>query len=333
MSDYDLGSMMRVATQGKVVAEIGDQLKTYKVQLKYPAHRVSSIADLKGLPIGIKNKVLPLSALATVTQIEKPAPTYIEDQSFVNIVEARQAEAKKSQISESRLLATSKVENWKSSNAEVLNKKQLSIKLTDPDVELNQAIDQLKWAVLLSVVLIFLTMVLQFGDLMHALLVLIAIPLGIIGVLASLWIFSSNLSLNSVLGVILLNGIAVANSVILVDFMKRLVDQGRAPVEAAVYAARVRLRPIVMTSLTTILGMTPIALGMGEGGKILQPLGIAVAGGLWVSMLLTLFLVPSLQVNYMQWKISRGGVKKDNEALSMQAGTKMSWRESSPELQ
>jgi HAE1 family hydrophobic/amphiphilic exporter-1 len=66
-------------------------------------------------------------------------------------------------------------------------------------------------------------------------------------------------------------------------------------------AARTRLRPILITSLTTVLGMLPIALGLGEGGHILQPLGIAVAGGLWVSMGLTLFLVPSLQVSYLEW--------------------------------
>ena len=70
------------------------------------------------------------------------------------------------------------------------------------------------------------------------------------------------------------------------------------PIEAALYSAQKRLRPILITSLTTILGMLPIAFGMGEGGKILQPLGIAVAGGLWVSTLFTLYIVPSLEVNY-----------------------------------
>ncbi len=103
------------------------------------------------------------------------------------------------------------------------------------------------------------------------------------------------------LGVILLNGIAVANSIILVDFLKRLVDAGATPHAAAVEAAKKRLRPIFMTSLTTGLGMMPIAFGFGEGGRILQPLGIAVVGGLAFSMLTTLFVVPSLQVSYLNW--------------------------------
>jgi HAE1 family hydrophobic/amphiphilic exporter-1 len=161
--------------------------------------------------------------------------------------------------------------------------------------------DQLVIAILLSIGLIFLILMVQFGDLVHSLLVLVAIPLGLIGVCLSLFIFRSTLSLNSMLGVILLNGIAVANSIILVDFLKQRVNQGLAPAAAALEAAKKRVRPILITSLTTVLGMLPIALGLGEGGRILQPLGIAVSGGLWVSMGLTLFIVPALQVRYLQW--------------------------------
>ncbi len=148
----------------------------------------------------------------------------------------------------------------------------------------------------------FLVLIFQFGDLIHAFLVLLAIPFGLIGVLISLFIFQSTLSLNSLLGVILLNGIAVANSMMLVDFTRKRVNEGMKPIEAALDAAGKRLRPILITSLTTILGMLPIAFGFGEGGNVLQPLGIAVCGGLWISMSLTLFIVPTLQVLYLNWK-------------------------------
>jgi len=170
---------------------------------------------------------------------------------------------------------------------------------------LRDAMSQLCFAVLLSIALIFLILMIQFGNLANALLVLVAIPLGMIGVLVSLFVFRSTLSLNSILGVILLNGVAVANSIILVDFLKQRVNQGLAPRQAALEAARKRIRPIFITSLATILGMLPVALGLGEGGRVLQPLGIAVAGGLWVSMGLTLFIVPSLQVSYLNWKNSQ----------------------------
>ena len=120
-----------------------------------------------------------------------------------------------------------------------------------------------------------------------------AIPFGFIGVIASLFVFGSTLSLNSILGAILLNGIAVNNSIMLVDLTKRLYGKGLSALEASIGAARQRLRPILITTLTTGLAMLPIALGYGEGGRVLSPLGIAVAGGLWVSTGLTLFLVPA----------------------------------------
>ena len=125
-------------------------------------------------------------------------------------------------------------------------------------------------------------------------------PLGFIGVVVALKVSGSTLSLNSALGVILLNGIAVNNSIIMVDFIRRMHAEGHAPRDAAAIAAHKRLRPILITSLTTVLGMLPIALGLGEGGRILQPLGIAVSGGLGISMILTLFLVPALQVSYLE---------------------------------
>jgi len=150
--------------------------------------------------------------------------------------------------------------------------------------------------------MIFILMVLLFGSWIDAFLILLAIPFGIMGTILALTIFQSELSLNSALGVILLNGISVANSIILVDFIKQLKGEGLSAKESAMKAARIRLRPILMTSLTTVIGMMPIAFGFGSGGKILQPLGISVSGGLWVSMLFTLYFVPTLQCFYYEWK-------------------------------
>ena len=195
------------------------------------------------------------------------------------------------------------VQTWKEKNLTRFPGVFLSFE--NAGYELDNAIKQLSYAVYFSIFLIFLVLVLQFGTLIEPFLVLVAVPTGLIGVLLSLWLFKSNLSLNSVLGVILLNGIAVNNSIILVDFIKKIYASGKAtPLEAALEAARIRLRPILITSLATVLGMLPIALGIGSGGKVLQPLGIAVSGGLWISMILTIFIVPALNVSYLQ---RRGG--------------------------
>jgi hydrophobic/amphiphilic exporter-1 (mainly G- bacteria), HAE1 family len=319
----DLGHYLRVATDGKRIGDVGDQIKTYPVNLRIADNRVKSLADLKGLPIGINGKILPISALAQIETQEKPPTYYRINQANINLVFASENESEKAHVKNDQQKAAHTLEKWQKENQERLIKKQISVSNVDPNVELNQAIEQLKWAMILSVTLVFLTIVLQFGDVVHSLIVLIAIPLGVIGVLLSLWLFKSTLSLNSVLGVILLNGISVANSIILVDFMKRLVDEGMPARIAAVAAARARLRPILMTSLATVLGMLPIALGMGEGGKILQPLGIAVSGGLWISMLLTIFLVPTLQVTYLEYKKSKQTAK---------AVDNLRWQNQEPEL-
>lgn len=301
----DLSDYLRVVTEGKTAGYLSLENKIYGIQLSVEKYQVQSLEDIKGLPLGLEKKVLPLSALAKVEFKSKSPGIYRLNQGDIFAINAYENESNKQNIKPAQQKATTLVNEWKNTHAEDLVKKQVTVSIQEPDIELNRAIDQLKVALLISICLVFITMVFQFGDLVHALLVLVSIPLGIIGVLLSLWIFKSTLSLNSVLGIILLNGITVANSVILVDFMKKLHESGRSPLESAIESSQARLRPILMTSLTTILGMLPIAFGMGEGGKILQPLGIAVSGGLWVSMLLTLFIVPALQYGYLKSKLKR----------------------------
>jgi multidrug efflux pump subunit AcrB len=121
------------------------------------------------------------------------------------------------------------------------------------------------------------------------------VPLALVGVVAMLWITGTNLSAPVMLGVILLVGIVVNNAILLVEYVELgRREHGLAPLDAVLEAGRVRFRPILMTTLTTVLGMTPLAMGIGDGSELMQPLAIAVIGGLLVSMMLTLFLVPSV---------------------------------------
>jgi HAE1 family hydrophobic/amphiphilic exporter-1 len=296
----DIASFVHIATTGKYEGDLSINNKVYNINMNVAETRVKSLEDVKGLPVSLGEKIVPLSALANVHLDEEEPELYRYNQTEMTLLTGRENESSKADAPAKQKLAKEFFENWQAKRKD----KSISAIWTQPDQEVQEALAQLRDALILSVLLIFVVMVIQFGDMMHSLLVLVAIPLGLIGVLFSLFIFRSTLSLNSALGMILLNGIAVANSIILVDFMKRLVDQGVAPELAAIQASRARLRPILMTSLTTVLGMTPIALGFGEGGRILQPLGIAVAGGLWISMILTLFIVPTLQAVYMRRKLN-----------------------------
>lgn len=306
-STGDLADLVRVATTGRFTGYFPMKDTLTQIILRYPQGLVTGIEDIAALPVGIGGKIIPLKALTEVETRESAPMIYREDQREIFLVKGRQNQGEGNKNNEAALAkAHALVADWEAKRPKPAPDKMLpTVTFEDAAKDLNDAIHQLTTAVALSILLIFLTLLFQFGTLIEPLLVLVSIPLGFIGVLVSLFVFRSTLSLNSILGVILLNGISVANSIILVDFIKRLVDGGKAPREAAVEAARKRLRPILITSLTTVLGMLPIALGRGEGGHILQPLGIAVSGGLWVSMGLTLFLVPALQVSYLEWRASR----------------------------
>lgn len=293
----DLPELLRVATTGKRIGFLTIDDRPTDIVMRYPPFAVSTIEDIESLAIGITGKLVPLKAMASVTSREAEPSIFRKDEREVVLVEGRENTGEEGKAKVDLAKAQAAVAEWQKNN-----KSDVSVTFEEADIDLTTAINQLSWAVGVSIALIFLVMLLQFGTVAEPVLVLVSVPLGFIGVLVSLFVFGSSLSLNSILGVILLNGIAVANSILLVDFIKRLAESGLEPREAAIEAAQKRLRPILITSLTTVLGMLPIALGMGEGGRILQPLGIAVSGGLWVSMLLTLFLVPALHVSYLEWR-------------------------------
>ncbi|MNL06469.1 Nickel and cobalt resistance protein CnrA [compost metagenome] len=298
----DLADYTRVATSGKTIGYLTMDNRMTNIRLLFPTGYIKSSEALGALPLSVAGKLIPLKALADVS-IEKTRPTIFRvDQQEQYRVRGRLKVEEKGKSKEFQKKAEVELAAWRAKSP---LSKSASVTVENPEIEVDHAIEQLTWALAISTGLILITMILQLGHIMNSVLVFMAVPLGLIGVLLSLSIFKSTLSLNSLLGVILLNGIAVANSIILVDFLTRLVERGMTPHAAALEAARTRLRPILMTSLTTTLGMLPIALGFGEGGRILQPLGIAVSGGLGVSMLLTLYIVPSLQVSYLNWSQKR----------------------------
>ena len=169
-----------------------------------------------------------------------------------------------------------------------------SLTFDNPQEELDSAIRSLFVALAISVLLIYLLLAFQFDSIRIPLVILVTVPLGFIGVVLSLYVFKSTLSLNSMLGTILLGGIVVNNAIIMIDFYLKILPTHTNRVDALVETAGLRFIPIMMTMLTTVFGMLPIAIGMGEGSNIVQPLGIAVSGGLVISTLFTLFMVPAI---------------------------------------
>jgi len=145
----------------------------------------------------------------------------------------------------------------------------------------------------LSVVLLYLILVAQFKSFKDPFLIMLAVPMGFIGVLIILPLTGTTLNVMSLMGVLMLVGISASNSILIVEFTHRLEEQGKSVEEAVITSCRVRLRPILMTSLATIIGMIPMALKLGTGSEQYAPLARAIIGGLTVSVVLTVFIVPA----------------------------------------
>ena len=147
---------------------------------------------------------------------------------------------------------------------------------------------------ILIVVLVYIVMATQFESLAYPFIIMFTIPFAMSGVFIALWMSSTPLSLIALIGAIMLVGIVTKNGIVMVDYMNLLVERGSNVADAVIAGGKSRLRPVLMTSLTTVLGMVPMSMGIGEGSETWQPMGIAVVGGLVVSTFLTLFIVPAL---------------------------------------
>ena len=146
----------------------------------------------------------------------------------------------------------------------------------------------------LIIILVYIVMATQFESLVYPFIIMFTIPFAMSGVFIALWLTQTPLSIIALIGAIMLVGIVTKNGIVMVDYMNLLVERGSSISDAVIMGGKSRLRPVLMTSLTTVLGMLPMALGLGEGSEIWQPMGIAVVGGLLMSTIITLFIVPSL---------------------------------------
>jgi multidrug efflux pump subunit AcrB len=169
----------------------------------------------------------------------------------------------------------------------------LNVTLTGSVASMNESFRSFAIGLSLSVLLLYLILVAQFRSFLDPFIILLALPPGIMGVLIVLPLWGTTLNVMSLMGVVMLAGIAVSNSILIVEFAKHLLAEGRGVRDAIITSCRVRLRPILMTSLATVIGLLPMALKLGEGSESYAPLAQALIGGLTLSVILTVFLVPA----------------------------------------
>ncbi|MGE5178973.1 MAG: efflux RND transporter permease subunit [Bacteroidota bacterium] len=164
--------------------------------------------------------------------------------------------------------------------------------LAGQSLEFRESSTSLYFLFILAIVFIYLVLAAQFESFIHPLVILLAVPLAVAGALISLFVFRQSLNIFSQIGLIMLIGLVTKNSILIVEYANQLRARGLSVMDGVAEAAKIRLRPILMTSFATIFGILPIAIGLGAGGESRRPLGIAVVGGMIFSTFLTLVLVP-----------------------------------------
>lgn len=168
----------------------------------------------------------------------------------------------------------------------------ITVTVSGQNEEMQESFTSMQFALALAVFLVYLVMASQFESLIHPLVILFTIPLALVGAVLALYVTGTTINVIALIGVIMLAGIVVNNAIVLVDLINQLREKGVDKTEAILEAGRARLRPIMMTTATTALGLLPMAIGFGEGAEVRTPMAITVIGGLLVSTLLTLVVIP-----------------------------------------
>ena len=164
--------------------------------------------------------------------------------------------------------------------------------ITGEEQKRKEAFNSLKFALILSIILVYMVLASQFESLIHPFTILLTIPLAAVGAILIFFFLGKTLNIMAFIGMIMLAGIAVNDSIILVDAINQLKQEGLSRIDAIIEAGQRRIRPIIMTSLTTILALLPLTFGFGEGAALRAPMALAVIGGLITSTILTLFVIP-----------------------------------------
>jgi HAE1 family hydrophobic/amphiphilic exporter-1 len=167
-----------------------------------------------------------------------------------------------------------------------------SVTVTGEEEKRQESMSSLGFALLLSIVLVYMVLASQFESLIHPFTILLTIPLAVVGTVLIFFIMGKTLNIMAAIGIIMLVGIAVNDSIILVDRINQLIKDGLDRKSAIIQAGQQRIRPILMTSLTTILALLPLTIGFGESASLRSPMALAVIGGLVTSTLLTLVVIP-----------------------------------------
>jgi len=280
-----IGQLLRNELQGEVASELPRQDRKVDIRVRAVEEERANLDNLRRMVVSPASYPVPvpLDAVAQVQVVEGPAEIRRIDQERVAIVGANL---------DGRDLGGA-VRDIKTVLADMPVPEGFSIGIGGQNEEMVRSFESMKFAMALAVFLVYLVMASQFESFLHPLVIMCTIPLGLVGSTLALLLSGQTVSVVVLIGLIMLAGIVVNNAIVLVDFINHLRrDEGLAKIDAILRAGSLRFRPILMTTSTTVLGLLPMALGLGEGAEIRAPMAITVIGGLLFSTVLTLVVVP-----------------------------------------
>ncbi len=260
----------------------------YMLTVQYSDNKIGNMSmdDFKQIPLHATNQTnyTPLSSVANITEIN--TPTEVDHYKIRRVIDVYVMPS-----TEALQQVNHQVQGVIDSTKKPAN---IRITVRGSVVSMNESFKRFAIGLLLSILLVYLILMAQFASFVDPFIILMAIPPGMAGVMLILLLTGSTMNIMSLMGVIMMAGIVVSNSILIVEFAGHLHETGIPIEEAIVQSCRIRLRPILMTSLATLLGMIPMALGLEAGSEQYAPLARAIIGGLGVSVVLTVFLVPAV---------------------------------------
>ena len=296
--------------------EDGDE---YDVKVRYAPDARQSIQDIEDIKLQGKNGIVSIKELGEVVMNEMPPTIERKDRERIVTVDAVMAAG--AALSDGVAYGERVIENMDIPSG-------IAIDVAGSYEDQQESNRDLGQLAIIILVLVFIVMASQFESLTYPFILMFSVVFALSGVLLGLFVTGSNLNIMSMLGGIMLIGMVVKNGIVLIDYIMLLRERGYGIIAACVGAAKSRLRPVLMTTCTTILGMVPMAVSQGVGAEMWRPLGIAVIGGLTISTIMTMIYVPAMYSIF-----AAVGVKRKRKSIKKQRELNEYWKEHKDEEQ
>jgi len=279
----DVGRTVKEAFRGIVAGKYRIGGDEYDLRVRFQDLDRSSVRDISNInipsPLGLQ---IPLYQIAEIGYGEGPVEITRENQERKVTVKGNTFGRDMGSV----------VKDIKERVAKIALPEGYFVKFGGRYEDMKEAFSSLAWSLVIAIMLVYMIMAAQFESLVSPFVIMFTVPLAFIGVVFGLFAFGKTLSVPALMGVLILTGIVVNNAIVMIDYVNRLKKRGMEFGEAIVEGAAVRVRPILITAITTILGMLPMALSQTEGAELRSPMAVAVASGLLFSTFLTLFIIP-----------------------------------------